>query len=179
TLQLKNVRLSTLLDVMLEDLGLVYTEKDDLVVITTPDDAQATMEVRVYDCRDLLTMPTVSLPRPGMMPGVSGFPEGYGVPGDGSRPRFQGGEPGAGAPGYPARPRGFAPGGTTLPGPRSGNRLPGEATSGAPPGGEGGFAPESVGPPASAPAAPRRPRNDILPQAAGLRGVGGHSSHVQ
>ena len=78
TVQLRNVRLSTLLDVMLEDLGLVYTEKDDLVVITTPDDAQATMEVRVYDCRDLLTMPSVSMPMAGpMLPGVvPGFPSG-------------------------------------------------------------------------------------------------------
>ena len=80
SLRLKNVRLSTLLDVMLEDLGLVYTEKDDLVVITTPDDAQATMEVRVYDCRDLLTMPTVSLPKASaMLPGGAGHisPSGF------------------------------------------------------------------------------------------------------
>jgi hypothetical protein len=77
SVRLKNVRLSTLLDVMLEDLGLVYTEKDDLVVITTPDDAQATMEVRVYDCRDLLTMPTVGLPMAGpMLPGEAPPPSG-------------------------------------------------------------------------------------------------------
>ncbi len=81
TLRLKNVRLSTLFDVMLEDLGLVYTEKDDLVVITTPDDAQATMEVRVYDCRDLLTMPTVGMPRPGAT--IPPLP-GSGIPGSSS-----------------------------------------------------------------------------------------------
>jgi hypothetical protein len=103
TLQLKNVRLSTLLDVMLEDLGLVYTEKDDLVVITTPDDAQATMEVRVYDCRDLLTMPTVNMPksRP-MLPGEpAGIPNGIepaaGDPHSGLTP------PSAPQPGGPAR----------------------------------------------------------------------------
>jgi len=86
TMRLKNVRLSTLLDVMLEDLNLVYTEKDDLVVITTPDDAQATMEVRVYDCRDLLTMPTVSMPMAGpMLPGgMPGFPSGIGPAGSDS-----------------------------------------------------------------------------------------------
>jgi HAAS domain-containing protein len=57
TVNLKRVRLSTLLDLMLKDLELTYVEKDDLVLITTPEDAEATMEIRVYDCRDLLAMP--------------------------------------------------------------------------------------------------------------------------
>jgi hypothetical protein len=41
---------------MLSDLELTYVEKDDLLLITTPEDAEATMEIRVYDCRDLLAM---------------------------------------------------------------------------------------------------------------------------
>ena len=41
---------------MLKDIELTYVEKDDLILITTPEDAEATMEVRVYDCRDLLRM---------------------------------------------------------------------------------------------------------------------------
>ena len=57
TKTLKRVRLSTLLELILGELGLVYVEKDDFLVITTILDADATMEVRVYDCRDLLTMP--------------------------------------------------------------------------------------------------------------------------
>ena len=161
TLNLKNVRLSTLFDVMLEDLGLVYTEKDDIVLITTPDDAQATMEVRVYDCRDLLTMPSVTLHKAGamMMPGEGGFggPRGMGVPGYGAA----GGDSAFGPPpgsGYPAR-----------------GSLPGAPDAG----GGGPIAPPSIGsPPPSGsipgPGAPgggqpppRRPRNDILPQVGG------------
>jgi hypothetical protein len=62
TKNLKKIRLSTLLDLMLDELNLVYVEKDELLVITTPEDAEATMEVRVYDCRDLVSMPAVTLP---------------------------------------------------------------------------------------------------------------------
>ena len=62
TLQLKQVRLNTLLELMLSDLGLVHTEKDDLLIITTPDDAESTLEIRVYDCRDLLAMPEPGQP---------------------------------------------------------------------------------------------------------------------
>jgi hypothetical protein len=54
---LKQVRLSTLLDLILDELGLVYVEKDDLLVITTREDADVNTEVRVYDCRDLFAMP--------------------------------------------------------------------------------------------------------------------------
>ncbi|MEX2175187.1 MAG: permease prefix domain 1-containing protein [Pirellulaceae bacterium] len=60
TMSLKQVRLSTLLELMLEPLDLVYVEKDDLLLVTTKEDAETTMEVRVYDCRDLVAMPTVA-----------------------------------------------------------------------------------------------------------------------
>ena len=71
TRSLRRVRVSTLLDVVLKELELTYVERDDLLVITTPEDAEATMEVRVYDCRDLLAMPTpdgskISLPAAGV-----------------------------------------------------------------------------------------------------------------
>jgi general secretion pathway protein D len=69
TTALTQVRLSTCLELVLHELGLVYVEKDELVVITTPEDAEATLEIRVYDCRDLLAMPAPAgadkfVPRP-------------------------------------------------------------------------------------------------------------------
>lgn len=54
----KQVRLSTVLELMLKDLELTYVEKDGLLLITTPEDAETTMEIRVYDCRDILAMAT-------------------------------------------------------------------------------------------------------------------------
>jgi general secretion pathway protein D len=56
TKSLKRVKVSTALELMLKDLELTWVEKDELLLITTPEDAESTMEVRVYDCRDLLTM---------------------------------------------------------------------------------------------------------------------------
>jgi hypothetical protein len=56
TKQFKQVRLRTILELMLKDLELTYVEKDGLLLITTPEDAESTMEIRVYDCRDLLAM---------------------------------------------------------------------------------------------------------------------------
>jgi hypothetical protein len=58
TKSLKGVRLSTALDLMLDELDLTYVEVEGemLLVITTPEDAETTMQVRVYDCRDLLSM---------------------------------------------------------------------------------------------------------------------------
>lgn len=57
TKELKQVRVATLLDLMLGELELTYYEKDNLIVITTPEDAESTLEIRVYDCRDLLGLP--------------------------------------------------------------------------------------------------------------------------
>jgi hypothetical protein len=56
TRSLKRVRVSTLLDLILSDFELAYVEKDDLLEITTPEDAESRLEIRVYDCRDLLAM---------------------------------------------------------------------------------------------------------------------------
>ena len=132
TQNFKQIRLSTLLDLMLEELGLVYSQKDDLIVITTPDDASATMEVRVYDCRDLLAMPT-ALPGSGM-PGRPGA-----VPGSpqGAAPNFgdpfaapAGGDPfGAPAGAAPFAPREALPGGDSSIPPAAPGRSPSGATN--------------------------------------------------
>jgi len=73
TRTLKHVRLSTLLDLILSELELTYVEKDDLLLITTPEDAESTLEIRVYDCRDLLAMPAA--------PGADTFPPRAGAGG--------------------------------------------------------------------------------------------------
>jgi hypothetical protein len=60
TKTLRRVRAGTLLDLVLKDLELDYIERDDLLIITTPEDAESQMLIRVYDCRDLLTMSSPS-----------------------------------------------------------------------------------------------------------------------
>jgi PadR family transcriptional regulator/HAAS domain-containing protein len=184
TRSLKNVRLSTLLDVMLEELNLVYSEKDDLIVITTPDDAVATMEVRVYDCRDLLTMPTVGQARPGLMPGLmpggppTGFPGGSeprrdsSLPGPGPGLGVPGGIPGGargGVPG-PVPDEGRAPGG--FPGSAPGTPVGGRAPGGFPGSRESGAPDVAPSTPGAGVPAPGRPRPDILPQRGPDSGVG-------
>jgi hypothetical protein len=182
TLNLKQVRVSTLLDLMLEEIGLVYTEKDDLIVITTEEDSRATMEVRVYDCRDLLAMPT-GLPGAGgphgmSMPGMPGMMmPGMGTPSVGhpfAPPRTDSAYPGGpptGTPGTGA-PDGFASpdadGGLPTPPTTEPRRTPRSSTL--PPPGDGGFGPG--GAPAADPA-PRRVPESVLPQLGGLGGVGG------
>jgi hypothetical protein len=56
---LKRVRVSTLLELLLDELELTYVDRDDLLLITTPEDAEATLQIRVYDCRDLLALRTL------------------------------------------------------------------------------------------------------------------------
>ena len=57
TSHFRKIRLSTWLDLMLDELELTYIVRDDVIVVTTPEDAESKLEVRVYDCRDLLAMP--------------------------------------------------------------------------------------------------------------------------
>jgi len=144
TVNLKQVRLNTLLELMLQDLGLVHTEKDDLLLITTPEDAEATLEIRVYDCRDLLAMPE---------------------PGGAARPG--GGRPGPAGPGSPVPPGGIPGTGGTDP-----FAPPPPATPsgfGAPPPATPAPSPPGVRPPSTRPlpsdAAPRVP-STVLPQMA-------------
>jgi hypothetical protein len=42
---------------MLGQLGLTYVIEDEVVQITTPEDAGSRLQIRVYDCRELLNMP--------------------------------------------------------------------------------------------------------------------------
>jgi hypothetical protein len=58
TKSLKGIRLASALNLMLRDLELTYVVRDEVLQITTPEDAASMTEVRVYDCRDLLTMKT-------------------------------------------------------------------------------------------------------------------------
>lgn len=65
TKSLKGIRLSTALHHILDDLDLTYYI-DDVLVITTPDDAQAHPEVRIYDCRDILSTSATNLEQPSL-----------------------------------------------------------------------------------------------------------------
>jgi hypothetical protein len=63
TQRFKHVRVETLLRLMLKELELTYVDRDDLIVVTTPEDAESELLTRVYDCRDLLAMPAPDVPR--------------------------------------------------------------------------------------------------------------------
>ena len=54
TKNLKGIRLRTALELMLDDLELTYVEKDGILLITTPEDAENTLLIQVYNCQDLL-----------------------------------------------------------------------------------------------------------------------------
>ncbi len=53
----KGISLKSGLRLMLRDLGLTYVVEDEVLQITTPEDAGSRLHIRVYDCRELLTMP--------------------------------------------------------------------------------------------------------------------------
>src|SRR5207248_1911915 len=57
TSRFRNVRLRTWLKLILAEMDLTYMETDDLIVVTTPEDAESQLIIRVYHCRDLLAMP--------------------------------------------------------------------------------------------------------------------------
>jgi hypothetical protein len=60
TINLKNVQLEMLLDLILEqassDGGLTYVERDGILIVSTMANLEGASEVRVYNCRDLLSM---------------------------------------------------------------------------------------------------------------------------
>ena len=56
--RLNNVRVRTGLRLILGDLGLTYVLHENVLVITTPEDAGSQLVTRVYDCRDLLKLPS-------------------------------------------------------------------------------------------------------------------------
>ena len=122
TINLKNVRVDMVLDLILEQAGddnLAYVERDGILIISTSDALSGASEVRVYNCRDLLSM-TSPVPGGGKMHG----PRMPGVPGGGNLELP--GLPGAGEPKHDEAepPRTSAPGG-------SGPKVP--RTKGSPP----------------------------------------------
>jgi hypothetical protein len=154
---LKQVRLRTFLDLSLREIGLAYYDKDDLLVITTPDDAENTMEIRVYDCRDLLAMPE---PAGGRRAG-----HGHGIPSITPDPAGLHPAPSFSPVPVPAAPR--------LPPPAIREGVPSLSLPPAP------AAPPVLVPAAPAPAAPAElPRlpQSVLPQFEGLGGEGGSVS---
>jgi HAAS len=52
-----DMRFRTFLDLMLGELDLTYLIKDDVLIITTPESAEGQRVIRVYDCRELLSLP--------------------------------------------------------------------------------------------------------------------------
>ena len=56
--RLRNVRMKTALKLILGELGLIYMTYDNVVMITTPEDAGSQLVTRVYDCRDLMKLPS-------------------------------------------------------------------------------------------------------------------------
>ncbi len=58
TFGLRNVKTQTALRLILGELGLTYLTYDDVLMITTPEDAGSQLVTRVYDCRDLMKLPS-------------------------------------------------------------------------------------------------------------------------
>src|SRR6185436_406116 len=56
--KLKNVKVQTALRLILGELELTFVTHDDVIMITTPEDAGSQLKTRVYDCRDLMKLPS-------------------------------------------------------------------------------------------------------------------------
>lgn len=56
TKELQGVSLRAALRVLLTDLELTYVIRDECLIITTFDDANSQLTLRIYDCRDILAM---------------------------------------------------------------------------------------------------------------------------
>ena len=52
------MKVQTALRLILEQLGLTYVTHDNVIMITTPEDAGSQLVTRVYDCRDLMKLPS-------------------------------------------------------------------------------------------------------------------------
>jgi hypothetical protein len=98
SIRLKDVRVETLLDLVLDQVGgLTYVERDGVLIVSTIDALAGASEVKVYNCRDLLGLAKEAPPgeapaggpdklRPAPALGVVGF-GGLGG-GDPSQPRM-------------------------------------------------------------------------------------------
>ena len=58
TYRLHDARVRTALRLILSNVGLTYVIYDDVLVITTPEDAGSQLITRVYDCRELIKLPS-------------------------------------------------------------------------------------------------------------------------
>jgi hypothetical protein len=54
SIDLSHVRGEMLLDLVLKEIDLGFTIRDGIVMVTTPEDLACILEIRVYDCRNLL-----------------------------------------------------------------------------------------------------------------------------
>jgi len=79
TFDVKGISLKSALRLMLGELGLTYVIEDEFVQITTPEDAGSRLHIRVYDCRELLTMPGTKNVAPKVAGNLETVPSG--VPG--------------------------------------------------------------------------------------------------
>ncbi len=67
TIRLHSVPADFLLELILRQLGLGYTIREGIVIVTTPDELENALEVEVYDIRDLLSAVSetkATLPQP-------------------------------------------------------------------------------------------------------------------
>jgi hypothetical protein len=92
TFRVKGISLKSALRLMLGELGLTYVIEDEVLQITTPEDAGSRLHIRVYDCRELLSMPGTR----------DGAPKGAGNPG--AVPNGVAGAGGGGFGGPPPKP---------------------------------------------------------------------------
>jgi len=88
TKTLRGIQLRSALKLILKDLELTYVIRDEVLQITTPEDAESQLVIRVYDCRDLLAMQApagadkfVPRARAGQRGGGPGLRGGLGGPG--------------------------------------------------------------------------------------------------
>jgi len=56
TKTLRGIQLASALRLILRDLELTYLVRDEVLQITTPEDAESQLLIHVFDCRDLLAM---------------------------------------------------------------------------------------------------------------------------
>ena len=64
TKRVAGLRLRTALEVIFDELDLTFIVHDEYVMITTKEDALSRLEIRVYDCRDLLATKTARKGKP-------------------------------------------------------------------------------------------------------------------
>ncbi|NLF72708.1 MAG: VWA domain-containing protein [Candidatus Anammoximicrobium sp.] len=80
TRNLKGISLRSALRLMLKDLGLTYVVKDEVLLITTPEEAESKLVTKVYPVGDLV-IPIQSGMMGGMMGGMGGGMMGGGMGG--------------------------------------------------------------------------------------------------